>query len=645
MSWRRKLFWTFLFLCVLAFGTFRLHEGGYLESFPRGQNCVLQCRLFFGDQKAALDEAYRLALEVRSVLKDRGIKAARECYEKLAELNRRFSMDIALTDKQMDVALDLLIAQGKSGDIDGAQETYRTALEIAEPLSGQYRIERRKLQGAYLMLYYLQEPNRLDDALAYIEQADVLRRDFKMDIHTFRIGVAGLREATLGFLEHTRFDEGERIYRRLQDLRTAYPDDPKSAQEHLIAAVWGAWYCVRSDSFLMADALLRDAADLVRSFPTIEDYLKMRAKTLVKLVFMYLYAGEDWDRAKETCSRLLALSSESDGTEKGEERLWEDLARWQLSALKTLVTARVEALDMSGALQFFEKFYSLSERFIRPSQSERIRSLVTKDREEGLLLMISGDVDVGDLDAAKELYERRIREGLSATSLEEPTAMKHAMTAARQILRGYLASGDLNGAQNWYDELRWLQDRSGSTRDWRGDPMLHKIELLGIEAEAAGDLLAAYGRAGRMETATKLYRRIEDLIKESGFFGMYSMPTWIDAAMRMTFFCACKGDKASAKRYGEAYTKTSRIWKEVLDGTSGNLLPSWESEEQRQIRIARGLAEHYDARSRKELQGLYNGIAALSALSPHLKKDARLAQLQSETAERLRQPKSKQKVR
>ena len=147
MSWRRKLFWTFLFLCVLAFGTFRLHEGGYLESFPRVQNCVLQCRLFFGDQKAALDEAYRLALEVRSVLKDRGIEAAEECYGKLAELNRRFSMDIALTDKQMDVALDLLIAQGKSGDIDGAQETYRTALEIAEPLSGQYRIERRKLQG------------------------------------------------------------------------------------------------------------------------------------------------------------------------------------------------------------------------------------------------------------------------------------------------------------------------------------------------------------------------------------------------------------------------------------------------------------------------------------------------------------------
>ena len=103
-----------------------------------------------------------------------------------------------------------------------------------------------------------------------------------------------------------------------------------------------------------------------------------------------------------------------------------------------------------------------------------------------------------------------------------------------------------------------------------------------------------------------------------------------------------RGDKASAKRYGEAYTKTSRIWKEVLDGTSGNLLPSWESEEQRQIRIARGLAEHYDARGRKELQRLYNGIAALSALSPHLKKDARLAQLQSETAERLRQPKPKQ---
>ena len=69
------------------------------------------------------------------------------------------------------------------------------------------------------------------------------------------------------------------------------------------------------------------------------------------------------------------------------------------------MTARVEALDMSGALQFFEKFYSLSERFIRPFQSERIRSLVTKDREEGLLLMISGDVDVGDLDAAKELYQ------------------------------------------------------------------------------------------------------------------------------------------------------------------------------------------------------------------------------------------------
>ena len=44
----------------------------------------------------------------------------------------------------MDVALDLLIAQGKSGDIDGAQETYRTALEIAEPLSGQYRMEALK---------------------------------------------------------------------------------------------------------------------------------------------------------------------------------------------------------------------------------------------------------------------------------------------------------------------------------------------------------------------------------------------------------------------------------------------------------------------------------------------------------------------
>ena len=100
--------------------------------------------------------------------------------------------------------------------------------------------------------------------------------------------------------------------------------------------------------------------------------------------------------------------------------------------------------------------------------------------------------------------------------------------------------------------------------------------------------------------------------------------------------------RVSAKRYGKAYTKTSRIWKEVLDGTSGNLLPSWESEEQRQIRIARGLAEHYNARSRKELQGLYNGIAALSALSPHLKKDERLVQLQSETAKRLRQPKPKQ---
>ena len=112
--------------------------------------------------------------------------------------------------------------------------------------------------------------------------------------------------------------------------------------------------------------------------------------------------------------------------------------------------------------------------------------------------------------------------------------------------------------------------------------------------------------------------------------------------MRMVFFHTIRGDGAPAERYGRDYAKTSRIWKELLDETGGNLLPSWESEEQRQIRIARGLAENYDARGRKELQGLYNGIAALSALSPHLKKDARLVQLQSETAKRLRQPKPKQ---
>lgn len=646
MSWKRRFFWAALLLGALSFGTFRLYDSACLERFPRVREFVLKCRLFLGDEAAALNEAYRISSAMYLALKDKGYRAAEEHYERLAELNRKFPRSVALTGEQMTSALDLLIAKGRSGDIGGAVETYRKLVEIAAPLSGQYRIERRKLQGAYLMLYYLKEPDRLDDALSYVESADALRHGFEADIHTVRIGVSGLRVAVLGFLKQARFEEGERIYRHLQDLRTSYPDDPDSAEQHLIAAVWGAWYCVKEDDFLrtdapLAQALLDDAADLAKAFPAMEHYLERRAKTLAKLVPVYLHEAEDWDKAQAACDALLSLSLVSDGTKKDEERLWGTLARWQLSALKHLMFAQTGTSDISGALKSFEKFYALSERFVQPEQSQNIRHTVRRERKDAVVLMLSAYVGVRDFDAAKALYDRVFKARPSVSFLEEPRTMKAGMEAARQIQKGYLAIGDRKGAQEWYDELRRLQDRSGTTRDWRGDPKLHKIELLGIEAEAAGELLAAYGQAGRMKAAAELYRRIESLIGESGFFGLYSMPVWIDAAMRMTFFCACKGDKAAAKRYGEACTKAGRTWKEVLDGTSEGLLPSWESEERRQCQIARSLIEKYDARSPKELQELCNGLEALRALSPHLKGDAQLERFQSEVADKLRQAEDK----
>lgn len=645
MSRARKFLWGILLLCALFFGIFRLDDGGYLENYPWIGEFILRCRLFLGDERAALDEAQRLAWAMRSDLKNGGLQVAAERYNQLAELNKRFTESVSLTDEQMNAALDLLIAQGKSEDIEGAKMTYRRMVGFSERLSGEYRIERRKLQGAYLMLYFLKGPERLDDALDYVERADSLRRGFKADIHTVRIGVAGLRETTLGCLKHGRFEEGKRVYRHLQELRAAYPDDADSAREHLIAAVWGAWYCVKNvqdtgnmlTNAPLADVLIQDAAALVEAFPSLDGYLERRAETMTGLISAYLYLVGDWNKAQAVCDALLALSPPSQGKEMSDGTLWDVLVDSQFSGVQTLMVARASSSDMVGAKGDLERLYVLSEPFVQPSRSENVRYLVERRRADASTFMISHDVGIGDFAAAREIYDQRMRPRAPAASREDLEAMNRAMVSARMILRAYLAEGNLTSAQEWYDELRRLQNHSGTVRDWRGDPMLKKIELLMIEAEAAGDMLAAHAEKERVGTAAKLYARIEDLTEEAGFFGMYSLSAWIDAAMRMVFYRSVMGDKTSAKNYGRDYAKTNRIWKELLEETS--LLPSWEDEVNRQRRLALALIEKYKAQSRKDLRRLHDGITALRALSPFLETDPQLSRLQAEIAGKSRQAK------